>query len=90
MTLSYSAARTKKQERRQCAAPFIIYGAANGKYPHRVVGLALSWLAARLIDAATTPVREPRDVCVYFDNDAKVRAPFDAQALREKPSGSIA
>lgn len=22
-----------------------------------------------------------RDVYVYFDNDAKVRAPFDAQAL---------
>jgi uncharacterized protein YecE (DUF72 family) len=26
----------------------------------------------------------PRDVYVYFDNDAKVRAPFDAQALRKK------
>jgi uncharacterized protein YecE (DUF72 family) len=26
----------------------------------------------------------PRDVYVYFDNDAKVRAPFDAQALRAK------
>ena len=25
--------------------------------------------------------RRPRDVFVYFDNDAKVRAPFDAQAL---------
>jgi uncharacterized protein YecE (DUF72 family) len=23
-------------------------------------------------------------VYVYFDNDAKVRAPFDAQALRKK------
>lgn len=28
--------------------------------------------------------RASRDVYVYFDNDAKVRAPFDAQALREK------
>jgi uncharacterized protein YecE (DUF72 family) len=26
----------------------------------------------------------PRDVYVYFDNDAKVRAPFDAQALQQK------
>ena len=26
----------------------------------------------------------PRDVYVYFDNDAKVRAPFDAMALQEK------
>ncbi|MDB6079240.1 MAG: hypothetical protein JWO82_2987, partial [Akkermansiaceae bacterium] len=31
------------------------------------------------------PVREGgRDVFVYFDNDAKVRAPYDAQALRER------
>lgn len=27
------------------------------------------------------PTRKTRDVYVYFDNDAKVRAPFDAQAL---------
>jgi uncharacterized protein YecE (DUF72 family) len=27
------------------------------------------------------PKRKARDVYVYFDNDAKVRAPFDAQAL---------
>jgi uncharacterized protein YecE (DUF72 family) len=26
----------------------------------------------------------PRDVFVYFDNDAKVRAPFDARALEDK------
>lgn len=26
----------------------------------------------------------PRDVYVYFDNDAKVRAPFDARGLRER------
>jgi len=25
---------------------------------------------------------KPRDVYVYFDNDAKVRAPFDAKTLR--------
>jgi len=28
--------------------------------------------------------RATRDVYVYFDNDAKVRAPFDAQSLRKK------
>jgi uncharacterized protein YecE (DUF72 family) len=27
---------------------------------------------------------QPRDVYVYFDNDAKVRAPYDAQALRAR------
>ncbi len=26
----------------------------------------------------------PRDVYVYFDNDAKVRAPFDAMGLEQK------
>ena len=26
-------------------------------------------------------MRAPLDVFVYFDNDAKVRAPFDAQQL---------
>ena len=25
-----------------------------------------------------------RDIYVYFDNDAKVRAPFDAMALRKR------
>ena len=30
------------------------------------------------------PKRAARDVYVYFDNDAKVRAPFDAQALRRR------
>lgn len=28
------------------------------------------------------PKRGTRDVFVYFDNDAKVRVPFDAQGLR--------
>ena len=28
--------------------------------------------------------RSARDVFVYFDNDAKVRAPFDAQSLRKR------
>jgi uncharacterized protein YecE (DUF72 family) len=42
--------------------------------------------------ATRTPVaREPRDVYCYFDNDAKVHAPFDARALsRRLGSGPIA
>ena len=28
--------------------------------------------------------RQPRDVAVYFDNDVKVRAPFDAIALADR------
>ena len=31
----------------------------------------------------------PRDVYVYFDNDAKVRAPFDAEALQAKINARI-
>lgn len=30
------------------------------------------------------PEMKPRDVYVYFDNDAKVRAPFDAQELKRR------
>ncbi|NEC93186.1 DUF72 domain-containing protein, partial [Streptomyces sp. SID12501] len=29
----------------------------------------------------------PRDVHVYFDNDVKVRAPFDAAALAARLAG---
>jgi uncharacterized protein YecE (DUF72 family) len=39
---------------------------------------------AELIDPDARPQRRPRDVYVYFDNDAKVRAPYDAQTLRRK------
>jgi uncharacterized protein YecE (DUF72 family) len=40
---------------------------------------------ARLIAPNTTPPRRNgRDVYVYFDNDAKVRAPADARLLRAK------
>jgi uncharacterized protein YecE (DUF72 family) len=34
--------------------------------------------------------RCPRDVFVYFDNDAKVRAPFDAMALTERVTRLLA
>lgn len=36
---------------------------------------------ARLIDPLTPPVALPRDVYCYFDNDMKVKAPFDAARL---------
>jgi uncharacterized protein YecE (DUF72 family) len=48
--------------------------------------MAVSPVDAKLIDAATAPRAEPRDVYVYFDNDAKVRAPIDAEALRKRLS----
>lgn len=35
---------------------------------------------------AALPNTSCRDVCVYFDNDAKVRAPFDAMALQKRVS----
>ena len=36
---------------------------------------------------APPALRQPRDVYVYFDNDVKVRAPFDAIALAERLAG---
>jgi uncharacterized protein YecE (DUF72 family) len=41
--------------------------------------------------ASTTlpPKRAKRDVYVYFDNDAKVRAPFDAQGLIARVNGLL-
>ncbi len=41
---------------------------------------------AWLVDEEAAAVR-PRDVFVYFDNDAKVHAPFDAEDLRRKVDG---
>ena len=43
---------------------------------------------ARLVSRDQVEVR-PRDVYVYFDNDAKVRAPFDALQLRAKVDALI-
>ena len=39
--------------------------------------------------ARRAPKRARRDVFVYFDNDAKVRAPFDAQALVARVEKSL-
>lgn len=38
---------------------------------------------AQLIDPAHKPARRPRDLYCYFDNDVKVRAPYDARHLME-------
>ena len=38
---------------------------------------------ARKIDGRRASGGKPRDAYVYFDNDAKVRAPFDARSLAE-------
>jgi uncharacterized protein YecE (DUF72 family) len=34
--------------------------------------------------------RKHRDVLVYFDNDMKVRAPFDAEQLRDRVTRLLA
>ena len=39
---------------------------------------------ARLISSKAPPKRATRDLFCYFDNDIKVRAPFDARRLMEK------
>ncbi len=37
--------------------------------------------------AAEAPVIKPRDIFVYFDNDVKVHAPFNAQSLARRLAG---
>jgi uncharacterized protein YecE (DUF72 family) len=44
--------------------------------------------AERVIHSGA-PKRRTRDVFVYFDNDVKVRAPFDAQALQRRVSALL-
>jgi uncharacterized protein YecE (DUF72 family) len=39
-------------------------------------------------DAGPPPMPAGRDVYVYFDNDVKVRAPFDAMGLASRVAGS--
>ena len=62
-----------------------VVGWARGETPGRVIAEAQRGRAneARCVTGDCAPVK-PRDVYVYFDNDAKVRAPFDAQGLRER------
>ena len=48
---------------------------------------------AQLVSSKAAPKRASRDVFCYFDNDVKVRAPFDARRLIEKlgldPEGKL-
>jgi uncharacterized protein YecE (DUF72 family) len=48
---------------------------------------------AHLVSSKTAPKRASRDVFCYFDNDVKVRAPFDARRLIDKlgldPEGKL-
>jgi uncharacterized protein YecE (DUF72 family) len=59
----------------------------------RWAGRVLCWAAgrspkdARLI-TPRAPAAEPRDIYAYFDNDAKVRAPFDALGLARRVSAA--
>src|SRR5256885_13278663 len=70
----------------------ILYASGYGRkdidvWAHRVAAWATGSEPAdaeRVIDKpaeAAAPKQATRDVYVYFDNDAKVRAPFDSQAL---------
>ena len=55
---------------------------AIGHWARRVRAFARGGLPERPVFVAPAPPgRAPRDVYVYFDNDIKVRAPFDALAL---------
>ena len=61
---------------------------ALGQWAHRVA----AWSAGEEVEdgrrASPKPAakRKHRDVFVYFDNDAKVKAPFDAEQLRKEIS----
>ena len=62
------------------------------QWAHRVV----AWSQGEEVEdgkkasSKPAPKRKHRDVFVYFDNDAKVRAPFDAEQLRKKISKIVA
>ena len=62
------------------------------QWAHRLVAWARGEEVTdgRKASSKPAPERKHRDVFVYFDNDAKVRAPFDAQRLREEVSKLIA
>ncbi len=50
----------------------------------RVVAWATGTAAQGRCASTLAAPCHPRDVFIYFDNDAKVRAPFDAQSLKRK------
>ncbi len=57
-------------------------------------GRVLAWSRGEEVDDGVKaspengPEQTSRDVFVYFDNDLKVRAPFDAQSLQKKIDAS--
>jgi uncharacterized protein YecE (DUF72 family) len=61
-------------------------------WAHRVV----AWASGEEVEDGKkaserdAPKRKGRDVFVYFDNDIKVRAPFDAEQLRERVTRLLA
>ena len=60
-------------------------GPALDKWAERVIAWSTGGEAeGQHASDKPAPKREKRDVYVYFDNDAKVRAPFDAQRLMER------
>jgi uncharacterized protein YecE (DUF72 family) len=81
--------------------PKMLHATADFVYVrlHGDVELYASGYSSRALDGWARRIRgwakERRDVYVYFDNDAKVHAPFDALALMEKlglewPAGAAA
>jgi len=53
-------------------------------WAQRVVAFARGTRAEGRYAEPALAEQKARDVYVYFDNDAQVRAPFDAQALRAR------
>lgn len=60
---------------------------ALNEWAQKVVRWARGQQAEGRCAHGTSACITPRDVYVYFDNDAKVRAPFDALGLRERVDG---
>jgi uncharacterized protein YecE (DUF72 family) len=62
------------------------------QWAHRVVAWSRGEEVQDGLKAGSKPApkRKQRDVFVYFDNDAKVRAPFDAEGLRKEIAKLIA
>ncbi|WP_198156554.1 DUF72 domain-containing protein [Hoyosella altamirensis] len=56
---------------------------------HGAEELYVSGYTSEALDEWAAKIRAwGKDTCVYFDNDVKVRAPFDAMALRERLQNS--
>ncbi len=87
----------------EVTAPFVylrLHG-SNQIYASGYTDAELDWWAARIrawmagsapqdcvrIPGCRKPRRQRRDAYVYFDNDAKVQAPFDAMRLAERLRG---